>query len=107
MALGLSVFIVAGLLAGELTWDHYVLWLALPVIVVIVDWFQARWVKAIGFWALLLIALNAINLPIPLQADLYRRIGPLSSSLSTCGLILLWLLMLWRLRNCRSARAKS
>jgi hypothetical protein len=97
-AVGLSVFIVAGLLASGLTWDHYLLWLALPVIVLIVDWFQERWLKAIGFWAMLLIALGAISVPIPLQEALYRSIGPLGSALSTVGLVLLWILMLWRLR---------
>ena len=101
VALGLSVFIVAGLLAGGLTWDHYLLWLALPVIVLIVDWFQERWLKAIGFWAIFLVALGAISVPIPLQAALYRSIGPLGSAVSTGGLIGLWLLMLWRLRRLR------
>lgn len=99
VALGLSVFIVAGLLAGGLTWDHYLLWLALPVIVLIVDWFQERWLNAIGFWTILLIALVTISVPIPLQEALYHSIGPLGSALSTGGLIVLWLLMLWRLRN--------
>jgi hypothetical protein len=101
VAMGLSVFIVAGLLAGGLTWDHYLLWLALPVIVLIVDWFQERWLKAIGFWVMLLIALGAISVPIPLQEALYRSIGPLGSVLSTSGLVVLWILMLWRLRVLR------
>jgi hypothetical protein len=101
VALGVSVFIVAGLLAGGLAWDHYLLWLALPVIVLIVDWFQMRWLKATGFWVLLLAALVAINLPIPLQAALYRSIGPLGSSISVAGLVGLWLLMLGRLRGLR------
>jgi alpha-1,2-mannosyltransferase len=99
VAVGLSVFIVAGLLAGGLTWDHYLLWLALPVSVLIVDWFQERWLRPIGFWALLLIALSAISIPIPLQASLYRTIGPLGSDVSTGGLVVLWILMLWRLQR--------
>jgi hypothetical protein len=101
VALGLSVFIVAGLLAGGLTWDHYLLWLALPVIVLIVDWFQERWLNAIGFWTIFLVALGAVSVPIPLQAALYRSLGPLGSAVSTGGLIGLWLLMLWRLRRLR------
>jgi hypothetical protein len=99
VAVGWCVFIVAGLLVGGLTWDHYLLWLALPVSVLIADWFQEHWSNAVGFWTILLVALGAISLPIPWQAALYHSIGPLGSSLSTYGLLGLWLLMLYRLRR--------
>ncbi len=106
-AVGFSIFIVAGLLIGGLSWDHYLLWLSIPICVLIVDWFRDRWLKPIGFWAVLLIALVLLSVPVPLQVMLYRSIGPLGSALMTWGLAVLWVLMLWRLRERQAASTRS
>ncbi len=104
-ALGFSIFIVAGLLIGGLTWDHYLLWLSIPICVLIVDWFRGRWLRPIGFWPILLMALALLSVPVPYQALLYRSVGPGGSALMTWGLALLWGLMLWRLRSTASWRS--
>jgi hypothetical protein len=106
-AIGFSSFIVAGLLIGGLSWDHYLLWLSVPIGALIVDWFHDRWLKPIGFWAILLIALALLSVPVPYQALLYRSIGPLGSALMTWGLAVLWGLMLWRLHVTRLAVASG
>jgi hypothetical protein len=98
-AVGFSIFIVAGLLIGGLTWDHYLLWLSIPICTLIVDWFHDRWLRPIGFWAIFVIALALLSIPVPYQALLYRSIGPFGSALMTWGLATLWGLMLWRLRS--------
>jgi hypothetical protein len=97
-AVGFSIFIVAGLLIGGLSWDHYLLWLSVPICALIVDWFRARWLKPIGFWGIFLVALTLLSIPVPYQAQLYRLIGPPGSALMTWGLAIMWGLMLWRLR---------
>jgi hypothetical protein len=100
-AVGFSIFIVAGLMIGGLSWDHYLLWLSIPICALIVDWFHNRWLTPIEFWAVFLIALTLLSVPVPYQAQLYRLIGPPGSALMTWGLLVLWLLMLGRLRATR------
>ncbi len=100
-AVGFSIFIVAGLLIGGLSWDHYLLWLSVPICALIVDWFRDRWLKPIGFWVVFLIALTLLSIPVPVQAQLYRLIGPPGSALMTWGLAVMWGMMLWRLRSRR------
>ena len=101
VAVALSSFLVLGLLAGSLTWDHYLLWLGVPISALIVDWNRAHWLRPFGFWGLLIVAIFAISLPIPFQAAFYHSIGPWASSISTLGLGLLFGLMEWRLAVCR------
>jgi hypothetical protein len=103
-AVGFTIFIVAGLLIGGLSWDHYLLWLPVPICVLIVDWFRDRWLRPIGFWAIFLIALALLSVPVPYQALLYRSLGPFGSALMTWGLAALWGLMLWRLRSTMERR---
>lgn len=105
-AVGFSIFIVIGLLIGGLSWDHYLLWLSIPICALIVDWFRHRWLRPIGFWVALLIALALLSVPVPHQALLYRSIGPLGSALMTWGLAVLWTLMLWRLRSTNTGGAR-
>ncbi len=102
-AVGFSVFLVAGLLIGGLSWDHYLLWLSIPICALIVDWFHDRWLTPIGFWAIFLIALTLLSIPVPYQAQLYPVIGPPGSALMTWGLAILWGMMLWRLWSRRVA----
>ena len=95
-AVTVSVWIVVGVLIGSLAWDHYALWLTIPMIGLIIDWFSSRWLRGVIFWPLLIIALIAINLPIPYQAALYASLGPIGSSLSTWGMVLLLAVMNYR-----------
>jgi hypothetical protein len=106
-AVGFGIFIVAGLLVGGLSWDHYLLWLSVPICALIVDWFRNRWLKPIGFWVTLLIALMLLSVPVPHQALLHRSIGPLGSALMTWGLVVLWGLMLWRLQERHAVSVRS
>jgi hypothetical protein len=105
-AIGFSSFIVAGLLIGGLSWDHYLLWLCVPISALIVDWFRHRWLRPIGFWTIFLIALALLSIPVPYQEALYRSIGPLGSALMTWGLAVLWGLLLLRLRSIRPMRSQ-
>ncbi len=100
-AIGFSIFGVAALMIGGLSWDHYLLWLSVPVCALIIDWFRDRWLRPIAFWTVFLIALTLLSVPVPYQASLYRSIGPFGSALTTEGLAVLWGLMLWRLRTTR------
>jgi len=95
-AVTVSAWVVVGVLIGSLAWDHYVLWLTVPIMGLIVDWFNGRWLTGVIFWPLLSIALIAINLPIPYQAALYASLGPIGSSLSTWGMVLLLAVMNYR-----------
>ena len=98
-AVALSSLLVASLLAGSLTWDHYLLWLSVAVYAVSVDWFSAPWLRPVQFWPMLLGGLILISLPIPIQANVAAVIGPIGSSLSTLGMVLVWLLIGWRLHR--------
>jgi alpha-1,2-mannosyltransferase len=95
IAVAFSAFSVLGLLIGSLAWDHYLLWLVVPMVAVVVDWFQTRWLRAAIFWLMLITGLLAINIPTPLQADLYSSLGPIGTSLSTWGMMVV-LLLIWR-----------
>ncbi len=97
ITVALSTFIVLGLLIGSLAWDHYLLWLVVPVIALTVDWSNTRWLRASIFWSIMSVSLIAINLPIPLQAGLYSSIGPIGTSISTWGMIGLLMLCWGRL----------
>ncbi len=99
IALAFSSFIVLGLLIGSLAWDHYLLWLIVPVIALIVDWAEARWLPASIFWPIMILSLIAINLPTPLQAHWYSALGPIGTSISTGGMIILLMLCWWRLKS--------
>ncbi len=103
-AVGFSVFLVAGLLIGGLSWDHYLLWLSIPICALIVDWFRDRWLTPLGFWGIFLISLTLLSIPVPVQAQLYRLIGPPGSALMTWGLAVMWAMMLWRLRSAAHRR---
>ena len=104
-AVALSGLLVAGLLAGSLTWDHYLLWLSVALCAVSVDWFNAAWLKPTRFWPILLGSLILISVPIPYQANAATVLGPIGSSLSTLGMILVWLLIGWRLNRLRTNRS--
>ena len=69
-AVGFSIFIVAGLLIGGLSWDHYLLWLSVPICALIVDWFRDRWLKPTGFWAVFLTALALLSIRCRFSATL-------------------------------------
>lgn len=105
VAVALSGLLVAGLLAGSLTWDHYLLWLSVAVCAVSVDWFGAPWLRPTRFWPMLLGGLILIGVPMPYQAQAAAVLGPIGSSLSTLGLALLWLLIGWRLNRLRAKRS--
>ena len=106
-AVALSGLLVAGLLAGSLTWDHYLLWVSVAVCAVSVDWFNAPWLRPARFWPLLLGGLILIGVPIPYQANAAAALGPIGSSLSTLGLALVWLLIGWRLKRLRISRSEA
>lgn len=95
VAVAFSVYIVLGLIAGGLAWDHYLLWLALPVCALIVDWFRDRWLRPIGFWGPFILALFAISVPTPILEQFYFSIGALGAALPLIGLLMLLGLM-WR-----------
>jgi hypothetical protein len=107
VAVALSGLLVAGLLAGSLTWDHYLLWLSVAVCAVSVDWFNTPWLRPIRFWPMLLGGLILISVPIPYQANAAAVLGPIGSSLSTLGMLLLWLLIGWRLNRLRANRSQT
>ena len=104
-AVALSGLLVAGLLAGSLTWDHYLLWLSVAVCAVSVDWFSTPWLRSTRFWPMLLGGLILISVPVPYQANVAAMLGPIGSSLSTLGMILLWFLIGWRLNLLHTNRS--
>ncbi len=95
-AVALSGFIGLGVLTGSVAWDHYALWLVVPTIALIVNWFQDRWLIGSIFWPLLGVAVIAINLPVPIQAGLHSSLGAIGTSLTTWGTLVLWGLTGWR-----------
>jgi len=103
-AIAFGVFIVAGLLTGAITWDHYTTWALLPLGALIIDWAETRWVSPTSFWTLLLTAWSLLLFPDVLQVLLYDIVGRGASSLGTYGLLVLLGLMWWRLARAIPAR---
>ena len=102
-ALALSSYIALAMLIGNIAWDHYALWLIVPVVALVVDWFQTRRPAGWMFWPVFCAAVLAINLPVPIQASLGATLGPIGTSLTTWGTLLLWGVMMARLGR-RSGR---
>lgn len=96
-AVALSSYIVLAMLIGNIAWDHYALWLIVPVVALVVDWFQTRRPAGWMFWPVFCAAVLAINLPVPIQASLGAALGPIGTSLTTWGTLLLWGVMMARL----------
>jgi alpha-1,2-mannosyltransferase len=92
-AVAYGTFGVAGLLAGSLAWEHYMLWLVIPLGALVIDWFKSHWLPGWLFGLLLGAMLLLIGLPIPVQAALYQTSGPIGTSLTTWGMLGLWGLM--------------
>jgi hypothetical protein len=95
----LGVFVVVGILAGAISWNHYSAWTVLPITALAVDWFHSRWLGGRVFWLLLVIGLCGLFFPAEGQAVLYYAIGPIGGAVSTLALILLLALMWCRLRD--------
>jgi glycosyl transferase family 87 len=100
----LGVFVVVGVLAGSISWDHYSSWAVLPIVALLVDWFQTRWLGGRVFWTVLVIGLCGVCFPAVGQAVLYFAIGPIGGAVSTLALMLILALMVWRLHRSRLPR---
>jgi Glycosyltransferase family 87 len=100
---GLGVFIVAGVLSGAISWDHYTIWTLLPLIALAIEWFDSRWLRGRVFWPVFAVVWTAINFPAVLQLALYARLGPIASSFGTYGLLGALALMWCRLGHARAA----
>jgi alpha-1,2-mannosyltransferase len=103
MAVAFSSYIVLGLIAGGLAWDHYFLWLSLPVCALLIDWFRDRWLRPIGFGGIFVLALFAIILPTPILEKFYYSVGAIGTALPLLGLVALLVMMWWRLRQWQTA----
>jgi hypothetical protein len=84
-----------------------VLWLIVPLSALIVDWFKTRWSRGALFWPIVLAIVLAIGLPIPYQAALYASIGPIGSSLSAGGMMILLIVCWWRINRIRTQSRTS
>jgi alpha-1,2-mannosyltransferase len=104
IVLALGVFVVVGVLAGSISWDHYSAWTVLPIIALAVDWFRTRWLGGRAFWLLLVIGLCGLGFPAVGQLVLYYAIGPVGGAVSTLALMLVLALMWWRLHRTRIPR---
>jgi hypothetical protein len=97
IAVAFGAFIVAGLLTGAITWDHYTTWALLPLGALIIDWDETHWIGSGVFWSVLLTAWCLLLFPDVLQVVLYDAVGPAASSLGTYGLLCMLGLSWWRL----------
>jgi hypothetical protein len=99
VALAFGSFVLVGVLAGNISWDHYMTWLLIPTTALMVDWFRTRWIRGHIFWSLFLLAMVAIDFPGPFQVMLFPRLGRVIISCGTYGMLILLALSLMRLKR--------
>jgi hypothetical protein len=104
-AVAFGTFVLISVLGGSISWDHYMTWLLIPAVALMVDWLHDPWVEAKAFWTLFVLGIGAIDFPYPFQVWLYRWLGRFIISCGTYGMLILLYISIVRLIRARASAA--